>query len=136
MLLGLNFFCLNSTFAQAQVTGKVTDGKNAPLPGASVLLLNATDSSLAKGNVSNPDGTFRLDGVNGGNYLLRVTMIGFADYQSEVFPLENTGSKAMPTVVLAESASELKEVQVVAKKPLFEQKIDRSTARSPRTTRL
>lgn len=125
LLLGLNFCCLSANFAQAQVTGKVTDGKNAPLPGASVLLLNATDSSLAKGNVSNPDGTFKLEGINGGNYLLRVTMIGFADYQSSGFPLENTGSMAMPTVVLSESASELKEVQVVAKKPLFEQKIDR-----------
>ncbi|MBK9013983.1 MAG: TonB-dependent receptor [Saprospiraceae bacterium] len=125
LLLGLYFFCLSPTLAQSQLSGEVTDIRDHPLPGASVLLLNAADSSLAKGNVSNNDGTFRLEEINNGNYLLRVTMVGFADYQSAVFPLENAGSKSLPPVVLVEEASELKEVQVVAKKPFFEQKIDR-----------
>lgn len=125
LLFGLNFFCHSATFAQAQVSGKITDGKNLPLPGATVLLLNAADSSLAKGNISNDDGTFRLEEIAGGNYLLRVTMIGFSEYLSTVFPLENTGRKSLETIVLNEEAAQLQEVQVVAKKPFFEQKIDR-----------
>ncbi len=125
LLLGLNFFLLSPTLAQSQLSGEVTDVRDHPLPGASILLLNAADSSLAKGNVSNADGTFRLDEISGGSYLLRVTMVGFAEYLSEPFALENTGSKVLAPVILMEEASQLQEVQVVAKKPFFEQKIDR-----------
>ncbi len=125
LLLGLNFLCLPSSFAQAQLTGEITDPTDQPLPGASVLLLNAADSSLAKGNVTNDDGTFSLDEISGGDYLLRVTMVGFSEYLSGVFTMENTGRKSLETIVLQEEASQLQEVQVVAKKPFFEQKIDR-----------
>jgi hypothetical protein len=125
LLLGLNFLCLSPTLAQAQITGEITDATDQPLPGASVLLLNAADSSLAKGNVTNDDGIFTLDEISGGDYLLRVTMVGFSEYHSGVFMMGNTGPKSLETIVLQEEASQLQEVQVVAKKPFFEQKIDR-----------
>ncbi len=125
LLFGLANFCFSTITAQTKVSGKICDEKNQALPGASVLLLNAADSSLAKGNISNEDGSFLLELYSPGDYWLRVTMIGFESYQSDIFTLANNESKSLPNIVLSESAEQLKEVQVVAKRPLYEQKIDR-----------
>ena len=126
LLCAINLLCLQPLFAQSsQLNGKIVDTQDQPLLGASVLLLNAADSSLAKGNISNDDGSFRLDEINAGNYLLRVTMVGYADYQSTLLALESSGSKNLPAVVLEEMAVEMATVQVVGKRPLYEQKIDR-----------
>ncbi|MCB0518963.1 MAG: TonB-dependent receptor [Lewinellaceae bacterium] len=122
---GLTLFCLFPMYAQSSLNGKVVDSKKLPLPGASVLLLNAVDSSLANGEISGEDGTFRIGNISGGAYLLKVTMVGFEDFQTDTFQLENTGNQRWPDVILQESAEQLKEVQVLAKRPLYEQKIDR-----------
>ena len=119
-------FSFQTAFGQTLVTGLVTTDKKQPLPGASVLLLNAADSALVKGRLSGVEGGYRFEEIPAGNYLLRVTMIGFGDYQSAPFAIsEKDGDKTMPPVALAESNTQISEVQVVAKRPLFEQRIDR-----------
>jgi hypothetical protein len=119
------FLCLflQATYAQHQITGFIDEGKNKPLPGASVLLLSTKDSSLVKGRLSGTDGGYKLEDIPEGTYFLRVTMIGFQDYQSDIFTVAD--NKTLPTVTLSESSTQINEVQIVAKKPFFEQKIDR-----------
>ncbi len=50
----LILFSLTSTLCTAQnsIRGMIVDGDGKPLEGASVLLLNSKDSSLAKGSVT------------------------------------------------------------------------------------
>ncbi len=128
IMLTLFVVCfVQSAIGQGQITGLVREGSTTkPMPDASVLILNATDSSLVMGQISNDDGSFRLEGIPAGSYLLRVTSLGFYDYLSTVFSFEDGSSnKTWPPIDLLENAALISGVEVVAKKPLYEQKIDR-----------
>jgi hypothetical protein len=112
--------------AQNQLNGNVTEVSHQGLLGANVLLLNSLDSSLVKGQLSGDKGSFRFENLDAGTYFLRVTMLGFAEYMSPKIILEAKASeKNLAAIELLENSSQLNEVQIVAKKPFFEQKIDR-----------
>ncbi|MFN7119074.1 MAG: TonB-dependent receptor domain-containing protein [Saprospiraceae bacterium] len=122
----LAFLTMPYLFGQLKLTGIVTDDTHRPLAFANVLLLTPNDSALVTGVVTTEDGSFRLENLKSGTYLLSVTMLGFADYYSPVFALNNSAiTKDMGTVLLSTNIAELSEVNVTAKKQLFEQKIDR-----------
>ena len=111
--------------AQKQISGTVEDAKGA-LAYVNVLLLQPSDSSLVTGNLTDEKGVFQLDDIEAGEYLLQTHMVGFQSQYSEKFSLEDkSGVYNFPTITLLESTSELNEVQVVAKRALIEQKIDR-----------
>lgn len=123
IFLSANF---SGIFGQVQISGSISDKNQQPLPGASVLLLNNTDSTLVKGQISENDGSFRLTEIPAGSYFLRVTMLGYEDYLSAAMNITSAdANKTLPAVVLTEFSTQIAEVQVVAKKPFFEQKIDR-----------
>jgi hypothetical protein len=52
------------------------------------MLLSPADFLLVKGDVSNDDGTFRFQGVPAGDYLIGISMIGYADFFSAPFRLD------------------------------------------------
>jgi len=117
---------LTTTQAQSNITGRVSDETHHPVSFANILLLEARDSALVKGTVSGDDGSFVLNSFPSGSYFLKIMMVGFMDHDSEVFAYEaGTGGRDFGELVLHEDAVMMDEVQVVAKKALFEQKIDR-----------
>ena len=102
------------------------DDKDQTIPYANVLLLSPVDSSLVRGGVTDDNGHFELNNVQPGNYLLKVFMTGLTEYLTEVFTLNaSSDSKDFGLIILKEDAFLMEGVEVVAKKPLFEQKIDR-----------
>jgi hypothetical protein len=112
--------------AQASLTGRVSDETHQPVPFANVLLLSSADSSLVKGGVAGDDGGFMLNTIAAGSYFLKVMMVGYLDHDSEIFVLDGAGrDRDFGEIVLHEDAVMMDEVQVVAKKALFEQKVDR-----------
>lgn len=117
------FTCLQPLSAQAQIQGAVYDLHQTPVAFANVLVRRAIDSAFVKGAITGIDGIFRLNDIAPGAYALEVSMLGFQQYQSGVFELDKT--KDLGKIVLQEDAGQLAEVAIVAKKPLFEQKIDR-----------
>lgn len=126
--LSVSFFSnFQTACAQNQISGAVADAAGQPLPAATVLLLNAPDSALIKGQFSAADGAFVFEQAAPGDYRLRVSVLGFSDYVSGVFSLDNApGKKDLGVLVLQEDAAALGEVQVVAKRPFLEQKVDRT----------
>ena len=124
----LVFLCtyLPASFGQTQISGTVTDAAGMPLQAASVLLLNAKDSVLVKGQLSGNDGSYVLENVAGGTYRVGVSMLGYTYLLSDPFTVDDQmHRKMMGTMALQEDAAQLKEVSIVAKKPLFEQRVDR-----------
>jgi hypothetical protein len=118
----LLFFCLFmaisfSAFSQGNIKGNVTDENSQPVEFANVLLLNAVDSSLAKGNLSDSNGTYYFD-VSSGKYLIFVSMIGYRETYSEVFEL-GTGTFVVQPLSLGEGVK-LDEIEVVARRPFIE----------------
>lgn len=109
--------------AQHQVSGRVTDAERNPLPYANALLLSATDSALVHGLFTAEDGTYVFKDIPAGTFMLRFSMLGYAETTTDSFALE--GNRAMETVVLAENTTAIREIEVTAKRPFLEQKIDR-----------
>ncbi|MEL7122413.1 MAG: TonB dependent receptor [Bacteroidota bacterium] len=113
--------------AQNQVTGKVTDQQQQPLAFANVLLLNYADSSFVQGSITNDAGAFLMETVEAGKYFLSVSMIGYDTYQSSPFSILATENQNQNfDITLLEGSTSLAEITVVEKKPLLEQKIDRT----------
>ena len=124
------FIMLFSTvFAQSlkgKITGEVKESTNKPLPFATVLLLHAKDSTLAKGAISSESGNYEFDNVALGRYLISATMVGYQKAFSAIFELnEGQAPLTIPSLLVAENTQTLQEVKVVTKKPFVEQQIDR-----------
>ncbi len=125
-LILLLFLCFETVHSQSQVVGSISDASGKPLPAASVLLLKGADSTLVRGLLSGSDGSYTFGEVAAGEYRIGVSMLGFAYNLSPLFTLDNgTPVKDLGKTVLLEATEILGEVSIVAKKPLFEQKIDR-----------
>ena len=122
------FFLLSirlSLAANVNVSGKVTDDKKEAVVGATVLLLNAADSSLSKVNVTDVNGTFVLEGIKPGNYVLKITSIGFATYFSNKITVDASDVQ-IPAIALSNSSVNLKETNITAMKPLIEVRSDKT----------
>ncbi len=89
IILSFAILCL-STSAWGQkltIKGILTDSTAQPLEFATVMLLDASDSSLAHFSRSNEKGFFELKNINPNNeYLLKVTFIGFQNYTTPISP--------------------------------------------------
>ena len=112
-----------SSFSQGIIKGQLLDENNEPLSFANVLLLEAKDTTLIKGILTDEAGLFTISNVQASNYLISFSMIGYREtYQNievknEVLDL---GSNQMESTI-----AQLEAVEVKAKRPLFEQQIDR-----------
>ena len=78
-LLTTLLFSLLTTLAHAQteVVGTVSDTTGTTLPGANAVLLKASDSLLVAFGTTDDKGVFRMQNVAAGEYLLRVSYVGF-----------------------------------------------------------
>jgi hypothetical protein len=77
--------CWTST-AYSQISGSLKDEEGAPVSYANVALLQAADSSLLTGAVSDADGVFQLKSpAVAGTYLLRLSAIGFIQIYTPAF---------------------------------------------------
>ena len=116
---------LSQALAQTTLSGNIVDGTGKPMPFASVALLNARDSSVAKGTASDQQGTYLFAKVRAGQYVIRATAVGYQKVHSTAFEVANEPSN-VPALKLTEMAGQLNTVQVTAKKPFVEQQIDRT----------
>ena len=63
--------------AQAEIVGTVMDSTGTTLPGANAVLLRSSDSLLTSFGTTDNNGVFRMQNVASGDYLLRVTFLGY-----------------------------------------------------------
>lgn len=109
-----------------KVAGKVIDGNTKTIEAATITLLNAKDSSVAKITAASKEGHFVFENVNEGKYLVSITAVGHSKGFSEVFEVTSSSQNiTLKTIELVPLAKDMAGVTVTAKKPLIEQKIDR-----------
>lgn len=109
-----------------EVTGTVKDGENrTPLKSASVQILR-NDSSLVGGELTDAQGKFSVKNLRKGNYLVKVTFLGYKPYVSSIIELAGDAKKKDLGVINL-SASDVKtgEVNVTAERPTIEYKLDK-----------
>ncbi len=109
---------------QHVVKGRTVLADMEPVMSATIILLNASDSSFVLGTLSDQSGEFELKGVKLGQYILSTTMVGYKPYFRFVSVEHNL---TVDKIILTEDQTVLDEVVVSASKPLFEQSIDKLT---------
>lgn len=125
LLLGFSAFAqpINRT-----INGQVKDIQNEPVPGATVSLLKATDSTLLQTKITRDNGRFEFTGLANGHFILTITAVGNKKYTGTPLTIDDRHTSiALPVVILLPAQKgNLKEVIVTAKKPLIEQDIDKT----------
>ena len=98
--------------------------QNEPMPGAAVVLLHPKDSAQAAGVSSDLEGKFKLPAVKAGNYILRITFVGYQTYFRNITLPKGNKSINLGEITLQEDSKLLKEAEVTAKLAQVEMKAD------------
>lgn len=111
----------------AEIRGIVLSADRSPLEFANVVLLQAKDSSLVKGDITNSEGRFQLENINTGTYLLMISQLGYAKNYSGPLQVNTTDEiLSLPAVVLSEKLVLLKSAEVTALRPFIERQVDKT----------
>jgi len=112
-------FLFSFTAVQGQqnnnIRGHLINQKEEPVLYATVALIDATDSSLVKGTLSGVDGTFTLENIQPGNYLLRISHVSF---QTAKRPLAFSGGSTYRTgtIVMVERSLQMDKLVVIGER--------------------
>lgn len=116
--------CFFTAVSAQKITGSVAGADREPQGFVTMTLLSAGDSALVKGAISDQNGRFEFENVPAGPYFVRAALVGFQPADSEIFDFDHA-DVALPALTLAPLSQELREVSVVAQKPLIEVKADK-----------
>ncbi|EKB48668.1 TonB-dependent receptor domain-containing protein [Cecembia lonarensis] len=111
-----------------KITGKILEkGTEAPVPYASVALLDPESGQTKAGAVADFDGEFVLSNFGVGTYQIQINLLGFDRYlTSEIVITESSPVYDLGNVILVAEAVALEEVTVVGQRDLIEEKVDRT----------
>jgi iron complex outermembrane receptor protein len=110
--------------AQSRIQGRIIEVTGEALAYANVLLYNAGDSSLVKAEISSEDGTFAFNDLSPDTYYCEVSMIGFTTLNTEVLQINNNKNDWAFADIILTTSTELKEVEIVARKAMIEVRAD------------
>jgi ferric enterobactin receptor len=109
-----------------RITGKVIDSlTKQPVDYATVSVFKQGSASPFNGISTDPNGNFSIGGVPPGDYKITVEFLG---YKKKTIPhviLDGSKNTNMGAILLASTATQMKEVNIVAAAPTVENKIDK-----------
>lgn len=108
------------------VSGQTYDEDlNEPLPIAAIQILSLPDSSLAKGTISDNDGRFTSTGLINGNYLIKISYLGYRPYEQE-FTLTSSSPRDinLGKIMISTDAKLLAEAVITAEVPKVQAILD------------
>jgi outer membrane receptor protein involved in Fe transport len=108
------------------IQGQLVLQKDLIVEAATVTLIALRDSANVNHTALNKDGVFRFNNIAPGDYVVRITHVGFLKYVSAPIKIDNSPLFTLPPVTLVQSPSVLKEVTVVNQKAYIETKPDRT----------
>ncbi|MDO7743469.1 MAG: outer membrane beta-barrel protein, partial [Pedobacter sp.] len=116
-----------SAAAQKTVSGKVVDEKSQTIPFASVTILRHTDSVKAHAAITDTAGNFSMPGVPTGNYLVKISYMGYEDYYTAVIALNQSQQPYhLGEIRLKADSRALNMVTISGQRPVIEQTLDRT----------
>ena len=114
-----------------QVSGKVCmQNDRSPAQFASIGLIQLPDSGIISGVITLTDGSYSFESVKPGNYLVKVSFMGYAPLEKDISVQEN-GNTVVDTLFLTESATNLEEVTVIGERLKGKELVDRTTYSIP-----
>jgi hypothetical protein len=100
------------------IKGQVTDTLSSPLPSSTIMLLNPKDSSLVNFGVSDVKGFFEIKNVSKGEYLLKITFVGYESFLKRISTPTDATVPVMEVgrIKMASASKQLDEVIVKGEK--------------------
>ncbi|MFS4469570.1 carboxypeptidase-like regulatory domain-containing protein [Maribacter sp. 2210JD10-5] len=117
---------LTSDLKIGSITGKVVDRTlQEPIPYASIVIKSENGSEVVTGAITLEDGSFKVEGLTEGFFLVEVQYIGYTTYSQQISISKDNRELNLGTIALDENVQQLSGVEVVAERTTIEQKIDR-----------
>ena len=115
-------FCFNAVSQQLTVSGIIKSAEdNTTIPGATVAVLNPSDSSVIQGGVTDFDGNFEIKGLPKGTLIIQASFVGFQPFLDTISLEESTN---LGNLLISEKTQVLGAIEVVAKPTATMQKGD------------
>jgi hypothetical protein len=109
---------LVSAQANGTLSGMLQDSKGTAVGFANVAVLRTSDSVAVTGAITDAAGNFAIKTPAAGQYLLRVSLVGFAKTDTPPFEItDENSSRNFGTLTLKENTKQLAEVKVQALRP-------------------
>lgn len=110
------------------ISGQIKDPQSITLTGATVVLKSLSDSLSKQTRITDQNGVFAFTSLPKSIYTLNISNMGFLSCQISRLSIDEIQPAIrLPLIVLRPAAGQtLKEVMVTSKRPLIEQKIDRT----------
>ncbi|MBX9449005.1 MAG: TonB-dependent receptor [Taibaiella sp.] len=108
------------------ISGKVADENGDPMPGASVTIVNAKDSSEVKYSFVEADGTYLFEGIGKGNYVVRADDYSGNPFFSESFDFDGSHNYSVGDIRVKKVAEELEGVTIINRRPIVELQADKT----------
>lgn len=102
------------------IKGKIIDSTRSPIPFATIALLNKSDSTIIKGNITDENGNFVFQQINSGTYLIKIVAIGFQNKYTDPIQIDSIINIDLSNIVLSFEGVNLNEVSVTAIKRTIE----------------
>jgi len=110
----------------ARLYGKVLDAKTKePVEFAAVALLWFDKDSVIAGGLAKPNGDFALENLPFGGYRLRISFLGYKNYEQRIFVNMQNVDKDLGNIKLQSDSNMLQEVTKVEEKSVMTMSIDR-----------
>jgi len=107
---------ISSTAQRFTIKGQLTDSLG-PLPSATILLLQQKDSSLVQFGISNSQGLFEIKNIAQGDYIFKITYVGYATYARKISPRPANGLEInLDQIRMRPKSKQLNEVVVKGEK--------------------
>ena len=127
LLTGIIVVAYSFSYAQSgySITGRAIITSTSFAGGATVSLLQYSDSSAVKSTVCNNQGGFELKGISPGNYIVLINKLGYKKFYSALIRVINSNIH-LPDVLLLPATNDLKEITVTAKRDYIEVRPDKT----------
>ena len=109
---------LSSATAQHNISGRIIDNTQDPLPFAYIILYEKGSEDLPKGVISDDKGAYSFEQIADGIYHIEVSMLGFKLNTLDTFTLSKN---AVFNFILEEDTQTLNAVVVKSKRPVIRQ---------------
>lgn len=110
----------------SNLRGLLRGNGSEPIGFANLGLYNTEDGSLHKAGISDESGVFELKGLKTGAYLLKVSALGFSNFQQAGILLQEAQTLDLGTISLSANTISLEEMTVKASRVMVEVKPDRT----------
>ena len=130
LMLALTIFSANAQsttkkLTKANVTGYVKDSESGEaLVRATIQVMTADSAKMIAGGVTNTMGGFTLKGVQEGSYVVKVTYLGYHNFNRAITIKNGETIHNVGTILLTPNSILLQEAEVVGKLPQMEVKED------------